>query len=821
MSIHKLVFLFGFLISIFSLKAQTSPSADASEIQLQINKLDVLGSVLYLAAHPDDENTRLIAYMAKQKLYRTGYLSITRGDGGQNLIGNEQGEMLGLIRTQELLAARRIDGGEQFFTRANDFGYTKNPEETFTFWNKDSILSDVVYVIRAFKPDVIICRFPTTGEGGHGQHTASAILATEAFSAAADPNRFPEQLNSVSTWQPKRLMWNTFSFGATNTTAPDQFKIDVGVFNPLLGRGYSEIAADSRSMHKSQGFGSGKNRGTQLEYFKTIAGEAPNTDIMDGVNTSWGRIAGGDALQHQVSKLSAEFKPGDPSVSIPLLIELYDAIQNLPDNYWKNQKKKEVEQLIILCSGLWFEAYSTQTTAVAGDTIDWKLQAITRSNVPIELKSVTLQQFDTTIGKVLSNNELFTFQRKQKLENNTPLSQPYWLKHPHSQGQYSVSSDSTIGEPENEPPVLATFHMMIASRDFFYSRPLVNKSIDPVSGEVYRPLSIAPPVTASIEAPVYIFSNAQPQGINILVKSSIDAAKGFISLKLPDGWNADPVSNIFELKNKGDEAMISFSVSPATNVITSGIDTIKAVIELEGKTFDRGLLEINYNHIPAITVYPVAQAKLVSVPLIIKGKKIGYIKGAGDFIPDMLTHLGYYVAIISDDDIADGNLTQYDAIITGIRAYNTKDRLRLLNQRLLDYVNRGGIMLVQYNTSDLVLNDIGPYPFKVSRGRVTDENAPVTFVNPDATILNTPNKITAQDFEGWIQERGLYFVSEVDSNYEKVLLMSDKEEAPLDGSLIVCNYGKGRFVYTGLSFFRQLPAGVPGAYRLFVNLISK
>ncbi|MEP7127820.1 MAG: PIG-L family deacetylase [Chitinophagales bacterium] len=803
--------------------AQTAPAANAAEIKLQLNKLNVLGSVLYLAAHPDDENTRLIAYLSKEKLYRTGYLSLTRGDGGQNLIGNELGELLGLIRTQELLAARRIDGGEQFFTRANDFGYTKNPEETFTFWNRDSILADVVYVIRSFQPDVIICRFPSTGEGGHGQHTASAILAQEAFSAAADPKRFPEQLKSVGVWQAKRLMWNTFNFGGTNTTADDQLKVDVGVYNPLLGKGYSEIAAESRTMHKSQGFGSGKNRGTQLEYFKTIEGAAPKSDLLDDVNPLWSRVTGGAVIQPLVNKLIADFKPENPAASVAGLLEMYDALQKLPEGYWKLQKKKEVEQLICLCSGLWFEAYATQTTLAAGNTFEWKIQAINRGIVPVVLKSVNLQQFDTVMNKTLANNEMLTLQRKQLLDAATAVTQPYWLLQPHGLGMFKIPKQSFVGRPENEPAVNATFNFEISGRTITFKRPLVYKSVDPVRGEVYRPLEVAPPITATIEASTYIFNSAQPRVVKVDLKSSIENAKGSVSLKIPQGWIVTPAGNEFDLKLKGDETTVSFSVTPATHALVAAVDTMNAVVTLNGSTYDRGLFTISYDHIPSITIYPLSQAKLVSVPLITKGKNIGYVKGAGDVVPEMLKQVGYSVAMLSDDEIANGNLTSYDAIIVGIRAYNTNERLKFLNEKLLAYVKNGGVMLVQYNTNgnDLVTNNIGPYPFKISRDRVTDEHAMVTFLEPDAEVLFTPNKITDSDFDGWIQERGLYFPSDVDSNYKKIFGMNDKGEKPLDGSLIICNYGKGRFVYTGLSFFRELPAGVPGAYRLFVNLISK
>src|SRR6201996_4054217 len=322
-----------FLILVVFAKAQTAPRADLSSIQQNLKKLDVLGSVLYVAAHPDDENTRLLAYLAQEKHYRTGYLALTRGDGGQNLLGNEQSELLGLIRTQELLAARRVDGAEQFFTRANDFGFSKGPEETLRIWDRDKVLSDVVWVIRKFRPDGIICRFPTTGEGGHGNHTASAILAQEAFTAAADPKRYPEQLKYVQPWQAKRLLWNTFNFGGANTTAEDQFKINVGISNPVLGRGYGEIAADSRSNHKTQGFGTAKQRGESYEYFRTILGETPKTDLMDGINTTWSRVKDGAGIPATLGIIKKDFDISDPEKSVPALVKLLGAIEKTGDLY--------------------------------------------------------------------------------------------------------------------------------------------------------------------------------------------------------------------------------------------------------------------------------------------------------------------------------------------------------------------------------------------------------------------------------------------------------------------------------------------------------
>ncbi|HYV91284.1 MAG TPA: PIG-L family deacetylase [Chitinophagales bacterium] len=821
-SIQLLFFYSLFTIHHSPLHAQTSPSLNAAEIELQLQKLNVLGSVLYIAAHPDDENTRLLAYLANEKHYRTGYLSLTRGDGGQNLIGNEQGELLGLIRTQELLAARKVDGAEQFFTRANDFGYSKNPEETFAIWGKEKILADVVYVIRKFQPDVIITRFPTTGEGGHGHHTASAILAQEAFTAAADPKRFPEQLQYVKVWQAKRLLWNTFKFGSANTTSEDQFHFDVGVYNKLLGKSYGEIAAESRTNHKSQGFGSLKTRGEQMEYFKTIAGDAPQHDLMDGVNTTWSRIETPNTIQASVNKIISEYTPEKPEASVVSLIDVDLDMRHLPDNYWKTQKQKEVEQLIVACSGLWFEAYSNSTSVSSGQTLNWNFQVVKRCSFQIMLRTVSLQNFDTTMDKALSENELFSFKHTQALDLKTSITQPYWLVNEKSLGTFSFSDQSLAGKPENDPPVIAYFMFRIAGIDFTFPRPLVYKYEDPVRGEVYRPLEVAPQVMVNIEEPVYLFSNNISKEVKVTIKSAITNAKGAAKLFVPKGWNISPANFPFELKNAGDETSVTFLLTPPAGSISASVDTLRAVLEMNGTAYNRGIKTIAYDHIPAITIFPVAKSKLVAVPLKITGKNIGYVKGAGDFVPEMLREVGYKVSILSDDDIASGNLQQYDAIITGVRLYNTNQRMNILNGKLFEYVKNGGTLLTQYNTTaDLVTEKMGPYPFKLSRERVTDENAKVNFIDPKNPILNSPNKITDQDFEGWIQERGLYFLTAVDSNYQKVFTMNDPNESPLDGSLIVAKYGEGKFVYTGLSFFRELPAGVPGAFRLFVNLISK
>jgi LmbE family N-acetylglucosaminyl deacetylase len=833
---NRINIIIAFLLLARAASAQTAPPAGLITIEQNLKKLDVLGSVLYVAAHPDDENTRLLAYLAQEKHYRTGYLSMTRGDGGQNLLGNEQGELLGLIRTQELLAARRVDGAEQFFTRANDFGFSKGPAETLRIWDKEKVLGDVVWVIRKFRPDVIICRFPTTGEGGHGHHTASAILAQEAFTAAADPKRYPEQLKYVKTWQAKRLLWNTFSFGRINTTSPDQFKINVGVYNPIIGEGYGEMAAESRSNHKTQGFGSAKQRGEAYEYFKTILGEAPKEDLMDGVNTTWSRVKGGEVIGAVVEKIRRDYDIDHPEKSVPALIALRGKIETVPDEYWRVQQTRVLDDLIAACAGLWFEAYTAEPAYATNDQMSIRSEVISRYGLNIELNGLEVVQRSAGAGSSkefmpplthaslpltgennpLSGNKLVTF-------NNAciagGITQPYWLETPHTIGTYQIENQGSVGNPENPDAPAVVFTFSIEGRPVSFTRKLVYKYVDPAKGEIYEPVAITPPVTANIAAKDYLFNSQQPQDVEIKLKS-FTKADGSISIKPMPGWKVVPEKINFDRKNKGDEWTATFTVQPLDDQPKTA--TLQAVVSANGKDFSMGIRTIKYEHIPNITLFPPAETKLIDLSLKVAGKKIGYIEGAGDLVPDALKQVGYNVHQLTENEIMNGDLSVYDAIITGVRAYNVNPRLAVEQPKLLEYVKNGGDLVIQYNNFNrLVTKQIGPYPFSIVDRRVTDEDAKVTVLDPQNPILNYPNKINQDDFNGWVQERGLYFVSDIDPKYSAVLQMNDPGEAPNNGSLIVANYGQGRFVYTSLAFFRQLPAGVPGAYRLFVNLLSK
>ena len=802
-----LLFFFGFAQNVF---CQAPKSYSSSQIFQQIKKLDVLGSVLYVAAHPDDENTRLLAYLANEKLYRTGYLSMTRGDGGQNLIGDEQGVELGLIRTQELLAARRIDGAEQFFTRAYDFGFTFSPVETFQFWNHDKILSDVVWVIRKFQPDIIITRFPTTGEGGHGHHTASAILAGEAFEAAADPTKFTEQFKyGVKPWQAKRLLWNTFNFGSVHTESPDQFKIDAGGYNSLLGKSYGEIAAESRSQHKTQGFGVPSSRGTSLEYFKTIKGTAPTKTLMDGVTTNWDRI-NDQSMETAIQRVIKDYSFQYPEKSLPELLNIYQSLKKINEGYWRDQKLEQVKQIIKECIGLYMEATTRTMFAVQGDSLQVNFVADNRAGINVSVSSVKIRDTKFMLNDELPENENVSHSMSILIPDTAKISQPYWLEEPMSKGSFNVSDQRLIGKPQNDPES-ATVTIKIHGESMDYDIPIQYKSNDPVKGEQFEPLFIIPKVELRSHPELALSINNDPVNIKL---DTIENGTSKNNFTLKESFSP----NVVETKKRIDSY---YSIKDPNEKNTEMIDWSA----VEGSNvYDSYKILIEYSHIPNIIYFHKAESKLIEADLKTSGKMIGYIPGAGDKIPEALQKMGYEVTVLSAKDITEDNLKQFDAIVTGVRAYNIYEWLNDSYNTLMNYVKQGGVLLVQYNTNNNIGRlkaKIGPYPFTISRTRVTDETAPVTFLHPDNSLVNYPNKITEKDFDNWIQERSTYHAEDFEKNYKTLFSMHDAGQSPQDGSLIYTDYGKGRFIYSGLVFFRELPAGVPGAYRLFANLIAK
>jgi LmbE family N-acetylglucosaminyl deacetylase len=852
--------LLGLVLAAFAPAIRAAAPAEApnaAEIRLALAKLNVVGGVLYVAAHPDDENTAFLAWASREKLVDAGYLSMTRGDGGQNLIGAEAGELMGVLRTQELLAARRLDGAKQFFSRAIDFGYSKSSDEALGIWGREQILADTVRVIRTFRPDVVVTRFPTTGEGGHGHHTASAILAGEAFEAAGDPSRFPEQLGALTPWQPKRLLWNVFRFGgdAPRKDAPGQVTADLGAYNALLGRSYTEIAALSRSMHKSQGFGSAERRGTWLNDFKNVAGAPAEKDIFEGVDLTWSRFGEkGREIQRFLRKAEEEFQPTNPAASVPALIEAWTAVQRLadspgeapspsspskktPDTFSTEanrrgegpkkkdllliRKQSDIADVIRACLGLWVEAIASEPSAMPGASLKVATMILNRSPLPATLESVSVTYAAAAgEGGALAANEPLRREIALALPADVPTTQPYWLRERPGKGLFTVTDAALRGQPEGPAPLVARFAVSISGASIPIEAPVVFRRTDPVKGEIYRPFVITPPVMATFDEKVYAFGSAAPKKLRVTLTSG-GVAAGVLRLRTEAGFSASPAEVPFAFTARGEERTVFFAVTPPSGAAVTAAATLTAEAVVNGKVFSKGVVRVDYPHIPQQTVFPPAEARVLRLDVKAPQAPLGYVMGSGDEVPDALRQLGYAVTLLSDDELENGDLSRYAAVVTGIRAYNTRPRLKLAEARLMDYVEKGGTVVAQYNTTgDLVTEQLGPWPFKLSRDRVTVEEAPVRFLSPSNPLLTFPNRLTPADFDGWVQERGLYFPGTWDPRYETVIESHDPGEGEKPGGLLFARHGKGAFVYTGYAFFRQLPAGVPGAYRLFVNLVS-
>jgi LmbE family N-acetylglucosaminyl deacetylase len=826
---NKCLFTFLSLTCSFYLQSQEA-SFSSNQIQLNLEQLNTLGKVLYIAAHPDDENTRLLAYLANERKYTTAYLSVTRGDGGQNLVGTEQGEELGMIRTQELLAARRVDGAQQFFTRANDFGFSKNPEETFRIWGKEAILADVVWAIRKFRPDVIITRFPTTGEGGHGHHTASALLAVEAFTAAADPSKFPEQMKLVQTWQAKRLFWNNF------IPAPDSkidlsglFKLDVGSYLPLLGKSIGELAAESRSQHKSQGFGVKNVRGELMEYFTQLAGDKVEKDIFEGIQTDWNRISNTKGIAAKLSEIIHSYMPDKPEASISQLSELLILLKNLPDSDWKTEKITACENLLLSCSGFFANYVASTFQVAAGSSTTAIFSCVRRTAVPVEIKAIHVFPGDLTpvlLNKKPGINRVHEEKITFKLSNEIQVTNPYWLAKPHQNGIFQVDNQMLVGLPESPPVLYVQATLVVNGNELTRTYPLMHQWVDPIRGELSRSVEVIPKLTAKLSQPILTFTPVSNHSLEVELESFADSASGIIRLGRTDYWYSTPEEIPVRFNRSGEKQTFKFQlrVSPNRENRPEKSEQIPLLFEESGKISELNTVDrIRFDHIPIQTWTHPAYLTCVYLGQQPTSKHVGYIKGAGDEVGMCLRNAGFQVTELSSQTMKPELLAQYDAIITGIRAFNTNENLAGWMPMLLKYVENGGVLIEQYNTrnrlSDLKVQP-GPFPFEISRDRITDEKATMTILVKDHPVFNYPNQITDQDFEGWVQERGVYFPEKWDSKYLPLLACNDPGEAVKNGSLLVCEFGKGKFVYTGLSFFRQLPAGVPGAYKLLVNLLS-
>ncbi len=826
----KKVFITGILsLSAVLISAQQVRPSKSSEIYRELKTLKNLPKVLYLAAHPDDENTGLLSWLINDQNVETAYLSLTRGDGGQNLLGTEQGAALGLIRTHELLEARKLDGAQQFFTRAIDFGFSKNTTDTFKQWNADNITADVVWVIRQFRPDVIICRFPPTAAAGHGQHAASAVVAEKAFNLAGDKNAFPDQLKYVNVWQPKRLLWNTFRFGNNNTTAENQLKITVGQYDAQLGMGYGELAGLSRSLHKSQGAGTQSVAGIKTEYFSHVDGEPAKSTLFDGINKTW-KKEGNPDIDQSLDKIISNFNFNRPNLSLPDLLVLRKKVLALKNSDLKNDKIKSLDHIILSCAGFMGEVVTNQAEAVAGESHNFRLNVISRAENPVVLENVKWLNQLENLNKKLSKDSLITIQHEIQIPADAVLTEPYWLAKPAKDAAtFSVPNETLIGLPEAEPSLNVLLDLKIGSENFQVKLPLSFKKLDPVRGDVVEALRIVPALELKFTQPLYLVK--ENADLNVSLNFKVNSKKQFTNGTVNLMFNGETLGG-GDLKSiNGKDFTVDYIIPKAklTSIKPNQLQ-LDANFVADGIIYNKRQVLIQYPHLPALQYFAPATVAVMKGDIQSKVKKVGYVQGAGDFIPEFLRIAGVQVDVLKDEDFY-GNLnesganqnklSQYDAIVLGVRANNTEKKLGRWMPFLWSYVKAGGNLVMQYNTNqDTSVDQLGMYNFTIANKRVTEENAEVKFLNPNHKLLNFPNKITADDFKGWVQERGAYFPDKWDAAYEPLFEMHDTGEEPLQGATLYAKYGKGNFIYTPLAFFRQLPAGNVGAARLFLNFLS-
>ncbi|RZJ85992.1 MAG: PIG-L family deacetylase, partial [Chryseobacterium sp.] len=719
----------------------------------------------------------------------TGYLSLTRGDGGQNLLGTEQGAALGLIRTHELLEARKLDGAQQFFTRAIDFGFSKNTTDTFKQWDENSITADVVWVIRKFRPDVIICRFPPTAAAGHGQHAASAVLAEKAFKLAGDKTAFPEQLKYVNVWQPQRLLWNTFRFGSVNTTAENQLKVTVGQYDAQLGMGYGELAGLSRSLHKSQGAGTQSVAGIRTEYFSHVLGEPAKATLFDGVNQTFTTKGNAD-IDQSLDKIISDFNFNQPELSLPALFVLRKKVMALNDLNLKKDKIKSLDNIILSCAGFMGEVVTNQAEAVAGENYNFRLNLISRAENAVVLENVKWLSQSESFNRKLSKDSLITIEHQLQIPADAALTEPYWLAKPAKDAAtFSVPNDTLIGLPEADSPLNVSLSLKIGSEKFQVNLPLSFKKLDPVRGDVVEGLRIIPALELKFTQPLYLVKENEDLHLSLNIK--VNSNKKFNSGKVNLMYKGEQLGSADVKSLNGKDNTINYVIPKAKfATINSNRLQLDANFVADGVTYNKKQILIQYPHLSSLQYFAPATVVVMKGDIQAKVKKLGYIQGAGDFIPEFLRIAGIQVDVLKDEDFygnldeAGGNgnqnkLSQYDAIVMGVRANNTEKKLGRWMPFLWFYVKAGGNLVMQYNTNqDTTVDQMGMYNFSIANKRVTEENAAVKFLNPNHKLLNFPNKITADDFNGWVQERGAYFPDQWDAAYEPLFEMHDTGEEP-------------------------------------------
>jgi hypothetical protein len=821
---YLVVIVLGLVCAASSLAQQIRP-VPSVRIYGQLQRLKSLTSVLYIAAHPDDENTRLLSWLATGRNIRTGYLSLTRGDGGQNIIGSEQGAALGLIRTHELLAARRLDGAEQYFTRAVDFGFSKNPKETLRQWDSLQLIADVVRVIREFHPDVVICRFPKDSMAGHGQHSASAIIAEEAVRYCYGTSRLSkdgvEYIDSIlrsypsisgeQAWKPKRLLFNAFRFGNRSTIKPGMFRLDVGQYDPLLGMGYGELAGISRSIHRSQGAGTPSTPGVQPEYFETLLGEPPVRSLFDGVDTTWNRI-GSLEIAAAIDTVVRTFDMHAPARSLDQLLNIRAKILDVRDPFWNLQKRKEIDNIIYSCIGLSVDLSVPQPFLTSGDTSRATMRFITRAGRPIQVLPISVPGGAIIDGFTSYSDSLYTAAARFMLPLNTPVTEPYWLSKSTKNAFFQLSSEFLLGAAVSPPVLEVPVIMTIGYETFMLSVPVSHKRLDPLKGDVIEELRIVPPVSIEPLQRI-VYSHNGSARVSVRLRAFTHVLAGSLVLRSDQGviYKQDGIT---VRANTDSLITIDLKVLQSTG-LTVGLQIGSTLHEASVET-------INYDHVPALQYLKPSEIRVIAEKINVTARKVAFVAGAGEYTPEFLRGLGVQVDEITDEEILKTQeLLSYDAVIVGIRAINTRKNMKYLMASLLKYAELGGTLLMQYNTlQDMATTDIAPYPLTISRNRVTEEDAKVTILQPSHPLLNTPNAVTEDDFAGWVQERSLYDPGPYDSRYQELLEIHDSGEGAQRGSLLYAKHGKGHYIYTSLALFRQLPAGVTGGMKLFANLVS-
>ncbi len=865
------------------LLAQSLPSQDSGSPGLaqMFDRLRTTARLLHTTAHPDDDDGTMLVFESRGEGATTMMLTLNRGEGGQNKFGAEFSDELGILRTLELLQADRYYGVEQRFTRVVDFGYSKTAEETFAKWGgHDTALADMVRVIRTFRPDVIVCRFDGSSRDGHGHHQAAGILSREAFRAAADPNRFPEQIREgLLPWQTKKLYT-----GNVRNNEDYTLRIETGTYSPILGMSFAQFSIEGLRFQSSQGVGGFYIApGHTYRYYKLLDSVLPRPSgqeksLFDGIDTTLPALSsrlGAEeskaaflkpalvAIQRSIEEATAAFSVYDPSRSAPPLLsalkQTRDVIRQLESSQLSaaaqndvlahlQTKREQLEMAINLALGTNLEASvdpatptqpffgifrqeQTSLFAVPGQTLTVTARLYNRANLTLRPREIRLDAPSgwqvTTLSadlKSLNTNDAAVAQFRITVPADATYTRPYWHRQNPQQNVYTIDDLRYLTLPLPPPPLRAHAIYSLGEGEGDISTVVQARYVDPAYGQSERLLTVAPPLAIEIEPGTQVISthSGSPIEVTVGVHNNVPgAANSVLRLHPPADWHAEPDSRPAEFSAEGEYKTFTFAVKPAA--LREGGYELKASLEYQGKQYNQGYHTIGRHDVGFFHNYLPAQQRISAVDVVVpRGLKVGYIMGAGDDIPTVLKQLGISVEVISPDELASGSLSRFDTIVVGIRAYDVRKDVRAYNYRLLDFVKRGGTLLVQYNASVGAFNQghYTPYPATLSNERVTVEEAPVEIVAAADPIFGAPNRISARDFEGWVQERGLYFMGQWDEHFQPLLASADPGESLKNGGMLYARYGQGTYIYTGYAFFRQLPAGVPGAIRLFVNLLN-